>query len=318
MAQRKLPLPSRRAVIDIGTNSVKLLVAEVRDQSLTALWEGSRQTRLGRGFYAKKLLQKAAINETARAVADFTQECKRWAVYPPLVIATSAVREARNRPLLIRAIKERTALQTQVISGVQEAAWVFQGLTSHPAYRARAILVADVGGGSTEFVLGKDSVRRLALSCPIGSVGLLEHFPLSDPPTPEEFRRCREHIAQLLKGEVVPAFADACRSLTPLLIASGGSGSILAMNRLNLKTFNRERIESVILTRRWLSRRLRTLWALPLKSRAQLPGIPPNRADVILMGAAIYDGITKALGFDSFRVTTRGLRWAALLSRDLT
>ena len=318
MALRKLPLPSRRAVIDIGTNSVKLLVAEVRTQSLTALWEGSRQTRLGRGFYAKKLLQKAAIDETARAVADFTQECKRWSVYPPLVIATSAVREARNRPLLIRAIKERTALQTQVISGGQEADWVFQGLTSHPAYRAQAILVVDVGGGSTEFVLGKDSVRRLALSCPIGSVRLLEHFHLSDPPTPEQFRSCREHIAQVLKRDVVPAFAEACQALSPQLIASGGSGSILAMNRLGLETFDRERIESVILTRRWLARRVRTLWQLPIRVRAQLPGIPPNRADVILMGAAIYDGICKALGFDSVRVTTRGLRWAALLSGDST
>src|SRR2546426_12765809 len=110
MAPRKRPLPSRRAVIDIGTNSVKLLVAEVRDQNLTALWEGSRQTRLGRGFYAKKLLQKNAIDETARAVADFTPECTRWPVYPPLFIAAPAAREARHRPLLVRALKDRTAL----------------------------------------------------------------------------------------------------------------------------------------------------------------------------------------------------------------
>ena len=185
---------SRRAVIDIGTNSVKLLVAEVSGPRVQPLVERSRQTRLGRGFYATHRLQPAAIADTARAVAGFAAQAREWGAAPPRVIATSAARDAVNQSELLDALRAASNLEVEVISGEQEADWSFRGVNSDPAIAGQPLLLVDVGGGSTEFILGEGDHQKFRRSFPIGTVRLMEQLPRSDPPTGEPAEKISDGI----------------------------------------------------------------------------------------------------------------------------
>src|SRR3954469_12041610 len=143
-----------RAVIDIGTNSVKLLVAEVSAGRVDPLYEGSEQTRLGAGFYETHRLLPDSIAKTAEAVRAFVENSERFAPVTLHIIATSAARDAVNQTDLVEAIRQATSKHLTVISGEREAEWVFSGVASDPRLAEQALLVIDIGGGSTELVVG--------------------------------------------------------------------------------------------------------------------------------------------------------------------
>src|SRR5688572_22855639 len=193
-----------RAVIDVGTNSVKLLVADVEGAVVRPLHEGSHQTRLGQGFYETHLLQPGAIDLTAKAVADFVAEAQAWQPASIKVVATSAARDAVNKEELLSAIESVSGIPVIIISGEQEADWAYKGVTSDPHLAKGNLLVMDVGGGSTEFILGSGGERLFAESFSIGSVRLLEQLHLSDPPTGEERLNCEEQIRATIEREVKP------------------------------------------------------------------------------------------------------------------
>src|SRR5438045_632569 len=145
-------LPVRRAVIDVGTNSIKLLVADVAGQDVVPLLEDSKQTRLGRGFYETHRLQPEAISTTAKAVAKVAEAAREQRAASIRVVATSAARDAVNPGDLTSAIEKACGLKVEIISGEQEADWVFQGVTTDAALAQAPLLLLDVGGGSTEFI----------------------------------------------------------------------------------------------------------------------------------------------------------------------
>ena len=196
--------PIRRAVIDVGTNSVKLLVAEVADHDIRPLHEESKQTRLGEGFYETHRLRPEAIAATAKAAAVFAAQARQWQAASIRVIATNAAREAVNAGELTSAIEQAPGLKVEVISGEQEAAWGFQGVTSDPQFAQTRLLLLDVGGGSAQFTLGQGGHMSFHHSFPVGSVRLLEQLPPSDPPKPEELAACREWLREFLRKEMRP------------------------------------------------------------------------------------------------------------------
>jgi exopolyphosphatase/guanosine-5'-triphosphate,3'-diphosphate pyrophosphatase len=315
-------LPSvRRAVIDVGTNSIKVLVAEINGQEITPLWEESRQTRLGQGFYATHRLQSKPIEQTAEAVASFARKARELAAGSVRVLATSAAREARNPEELLEAVDRAAGLRVEIISGEQEAEWAFQGVTSDPALAREPLLLLDVGGGSTEFILGHGRHKDFQESFPLGTVRLLEAMPHSDPPRSEELHGCREHVQTFLQTRVAPKlwpamkqeqrFTSAGARLT--LVGTGGTASLLGCMEAELTSFDRQRLEATRLSRERLQWQLQRLWSLSLAERRQLVGLPPNRADVILTGVAIYEGVMEQFGFEELRLSTRGLRFGALL-----
>ena len=175
--------PIRRAVIDVGTNSIKLLVADVSGRDVRPVHEESCQTRLGRGFYETRRLQPDAIAHTAQAVWEFASIAREKNAAAIRVIATSAARDAMNSCDLTSAIQRASDLKVEIISGEQEAEWVFQGVTTDAELAKTPLLLLDVGGGSTEFILGRGEHKHFAHSFPLGTVRLLEKFPHSDPPT---------------------------------------------------------------------------------------------------------------------------------------
>ncbi|MBI3414355.1 MAG: Ppx/GppA family phosphatase [Verrucomicrobia bacterium] len=306
----------RRAVIDVGTNSVKLLVADVRGATVFPLLERSEQTRLGRGFYETHRLQPDTIQQTARAVAAFAAVAKLLQPVSTRVIATSAAREAVNQNELLAAIRTASSLQAEIISGDTEADWAFRGVTTNLALANVPLLIVDVGGGSTEFILGQGSVRLFSRSFPIGSVRLLERFPVSDPPTESERIHLQVWLEEFLTREVEPELAPRLKKLNTgeiRLIGTGGTSTILARVRTGLNDFDRDRIEDVRLERESVFAETMRFWKLSLVERKKIIGLPPNRADVILAGSAIWLAIMERFNFFKAGVSTRGLRFAALL-----
>jgi exopolyphosphatase / guanosine-5'-triphosphate,3'-diphosphate pyrophosphatase len=328
--------PIRRAVIDVGTNSVKLMVADVADHEILPVCEQSKQTRLGHGFYETHRLQAEAIAATAKAVANFAIVAREAQAVSSRVIATSAAREALNREDLTAAIVQASGLKVEVISGEQEAEWGFLGVTTDPQLARAPVLLMDVGGGSTQLVFGRDGRALLRHSFPLGTVRLMETIPCSDPPEPAELAACRQWLKEFLRREVRPKLMPAIvgvtatdgidQSLSRLagsaasgtrdgvqLVGVGGTASILGCMEAGLETFDRARIEATRLSAARVSWHLERLWSLPLEQRQTIVGLPKNRADVILMGVAIYQAVMEEFLFREMRLSTRGLRFAALL-----
>jgi exopolyphosphatase / guanosine-5'-triphosphate,3'-diphosphate pyrophosphatase len=309
------PGTQRRAVIDVGTNSVKLLVADVAADGVTPVHEASEQTRLGRGFYETHELQPGPVAATAEAVARYAAEARALGAPSCRVLATSAAREARNAGALLAAIRTAAGLETEVISGGQEAAWGFRGVASEPALQDRRLLVLDVGGGSTEFILGRRAEVWFRASHPLGGVRLLERLPPGDPPAPAELARVRAGLADFLAAHVTPALGAAFRAngAPETVVGVGGTPALLAHVRAGRADFDRALVEGAEFGRAEFQALVERLWALPLARRRALPGLPPERADVILMGAAIFEAVLTAFDLPALRASTRGLRFGALL-----
>ena len=307
----------RRAVIDVGTNSVKLLVADVAGRDVHPVHEESRQTRLGRGFYETRRLQPEAVACTAEAVWEFAQTAREKNAASIRVFATSAARDAMNPADLTDTILRASGLKTEIISGAREAEWVFQGVTTDAELARHPLLLLDVGGGSTEFIVGGGGKKHFAHSFPLGTVRLMEKFPHSDPPTRGEFVKCRDWLKNFLRAEVRPQLEPALSHERAageiLLVGTGGTTSILARIENKLDRFDREKIERTVLDFDQMVAHRKKLWRLPLAERKEIPGLPKLRADVILTGVLIYEMVMAEFGFKQLRVSTRGLRFAAVM-----
>jgi exopolyphosphatase/guanosine-5'-triphosphate,3'-diphosphate pyrophosphatase len=307
----------RRAVIDIGTNSVKLLVADVSNGQVDPVREESEQTRLGAGFYSEHRLQPDAITRTAEAVVRFCQIARSWKANSLRVIATSAARDAVNQDTLVARVKSASGLDMEVISGEQEAEWAFLGVCTDPQFAKESLLILDVGGGSTEFIAGNHRHRTFQQSFPIGTVRLLEQVRPSDPPLETDWIGCERYLESVLEKEVRPRLLPALARLDghPVrLVGTGGTSAILASIEMQLGEFDRAKIEQTLLgsARVWHYQKL--LWSMPLQERRLLCGLPPNRADVILFGVAVFAVVMRSFGLEELRISTRGIRFAAVLT----
>jgi exopolyphosphatase/guanosine-5'-triphosphate,3'-diphosphate pyrophosphatase len=312
---------TRRAVIDVGTNSVKLLVADVAGHDVRPVCEESKQTRLGRGFYETQRLQPEPIAKTAKAVMNFSNQARELNASTIRVIATSAARDAVNPQELISAIETASGLKVEIISGDQEAEWVFQGVTTDPQLAKVPLLLLDVGGGSTEFILGKGEHKHFQHSFPLGTLRLMEKVPHGDSPSLEELAHCLDWLKTFFKVEVLPKLGPKMEweketdktNAGVQLVGTGGTASILARMELKAGDYNREAIEATRLSLERVRWHVKNLWSLPLEKRQLIIGLPKKRADVILTGAAIYEAVMEQFGFSELRVSTRGLRFAAVM-----
>ena len=174
-----------------------------------------------------------------------------------------------------------------------------------------------MGGGSTEFIVGGGGKIHFAHSFPLGTVRLMEKFPHSDPPTRAEFNACHGWMKDFLRTEVRPKLEPVLRRENSageiLLVGTGGTTSILARIEKKLERFDRGHIEATRLSLAKVRAHRRRLWSLPLAGRKEIPGLPKLRADVILTGVLIYETVMKEFRFNELRVSTRGLRFAAVM-----
>ena len=300
---------TRRAAIDIGTNSVRLLVADVGEDPAGggALRPVDRRltiTRLGESLHAGGLLTPDAAARTAAVVEEYVARAKESGVPDPVVAATYAVRAARNPDALL----SRLSVPVRVLSGEDEAALGFRGVVS--GFRDLApdapVAVLDVGGGSVEVTWGtaRHGVEG-SRSLPIGCVVMTKRMIAHDPPAPAETAALEETLAAALEPVLAPL-----RSRTDRLIGVGGTVTTLAAMAQRLVPYEPDRVHGYRLTAAEVGRLLETARRLPLAERRRLPGLQPERADVIIAGTLVVRHVLASLRCDAITASEADLLWA--------
>lgn len=305
----------RVGVIDVGTNGVKILIADVTSSDVLPIFESSTQTRLGAGLYETNILRPDSILATAAAVADHYQKAIANQVCRVVCVATSAVRDAANGHSLIQAVRDSCGLEVLVLSGNREAELAFRGVQTDARLKDQELLVVDVGGGSTELISGSGAGIRFQRSFQLGAVRMAEDFKLSDPPSPLELQSCNSRIDRFLVEQVAPVFLSNSRKHTQgnssqLIVGASGTSTVLARMSLQSQSFDRTLIEGVSLSLGEVADLCRLIWTSCLADRKNLPGLPHNRADIIPFGALIFYRLMVLFGSKHLCVSMRGLRFA--------
>jgi exopolyphosphatase / guanosine-5'-triphosphate,3'-diphosphate pyrophosphatase len=296
------------ASIDIGTNTILLLIAKVEGKKIHPLFEMETVVRLGEGVQKKGILSKEAMNRGLQTLAQYLERCQEMEVQKIFVAGTSALREAKNSKDFLKLAKEKLNLSIEVISGEEEAQLSFLAVVKDLKEVKKLILVVDVGGGSTEFILGKGDQIRQWISLPLGSVRFTEQFLRSDPVQEEEWEKMERTIRELLFN--IP------HSQEPLsMVAVGGTATTLASVEQGLEEFIAEKIHHFILKKEALKNQLLLYRSKTIDQRKKIPGLPNARADVILAGGAILYLAMEELKCPSVLISCHGVRYGLLYKR---
>jgi exopolyphosphatase/guanosine-5'-triphosphate,3'-diphosphate pyrophosphatase len=293
---------STLGAVDIGTNSVRLLVAEVdgsgRDAKLRTLDRRMRITRLGQGVDRTRALAPDAIARTVDVLREYRTVLDEHQVDGVRATATSAARDASNRDEFFTAALDALGVTPELLSGEEEASLAFLGATADLDAPA-PYLVVDIGGGSTEFVLGSDAPTGL-VSLDIGCVRITEQFLTSDPPAPEELANAVASVRDLV-AEVPRVIPGALEAAT--LVGLAGTITTVAAIEQGLAEYDPERVHHFHLTRAAAEDVFRTLATENAAQRAHNPGLEPGRVDIIVGGVIVLVSILRVLGFDEVLVS---------------
>ena len=304
---------TRVAAIDLGTNSTRLLVADIEGGRIEDLARETRITRLGEGVDERRRLLPVPIARVRNVLSDYRRTIEALGAERTLLIATSAIRDAENGEAFLGEIEWSYGFATQLLSGDEEALLMFRGVTSERRLDKGTVIV-DIGGGSTELVAGGPDGVGWHDSLDIGSVRLTERFLHSDPPTSDELEACATAVRALL-AERVP---NELRSATRSAVGVAGTITSLAALALGLDEYDRDRVHGFRLTADALDEQLRRLAALRLAERRQVPALDPERAPVIVAGAVIAREVLSFFEADALEVSERDiLEGAALAATEL-
>ncbi len=297
---------TRVAVVDIGSNSTRLLIADV-GADVTEVERRSLVTRLGEGVEATGRLGEAPRERVYAALAEYAAAIAEHGATAAVAVMTSAVRDAANGDEFATAVRERFGLDARTLSGDEEARLTFRGATAArtPAPGER-LLVIDIGGGSTELVIGERGDVAFHVSTQVGVVRHSERHLHSDPPTPEELRA--------LGDDAGPALAEAIpqpqRDRVTAAVAVAGTATQCAGIDLG---YAPEEVEGHVLSLPVLEAMLERLAALPLDQRREVPGLDPDRAPTIVAGVVVLTRTLAAFGLDEVEVSDRDILWGAAI-----
>ena len=302
---------SRLAAVDVGTNSVLLLVADRgTDGVVRPVREEADITRLGRGVDRTGALSPEGMEATLEVLARFASMARADGARALVVTATSAARDARNGAEFLARARERTGATVEILSGDEEARLSYLAVAQDFAAEAGEVglLAIDVGGGSTEFVHGRGREVLFRRSLDIGSVRLTERCVRSDPPVDADQEAIRDVVRAALRA--LPAFPREVR----VVGVAGTVTSLFAIGHA-IEPYDAARVHGGWLPLEDVARVRARLCALPLAERRVLPGMQPKRADVLPAGALLFETALAHLRAGGAGVSDRGLRWGVLLDR---
>lgn len=304
------------AGIDIGTNTLRLLVAETGRDSFQVLCEDRKITRLGQELDRGGMLTREAMDRSLKALESFSRDIRHHAALQTAVIGTSALRIAKNAASFISDVKEKTGLEIRVITGEEEArltlAGVFRVLKGFKGLRndtLESALVVDIGGGSTEIIAVHAPKKPTMASLPLGAVYLTDRFIKNDPPEPVEIASLRRAIGAILEQHAGWFKAGP----GTVFIGTAGTITTLAAMDLELEEYDPDKINCHPLTREAVNAIVRTLSTTPIPERRTMPGLEAGREDIILAGAVVTQEIMKKFGCATMIVSDWGLREGIVL-----
>jgi exopolyphosphatase/guanosine-5'-triphosphate,3'-diphosphate pyrophosphatase len=302
----------RVAVVDIGTNSTRLLIADVEDGRVQReLQRESRVTRLGQGVDATGALADEAMDRVFAVLADYRSKIDELQAERTTAVLTSAVRDARNGAAFTEAVRERYGLEGRTIPGSEEAALTFLGATSErdPSQDNGEAVVIDIGGGSTELVVGRGRDVSFFVSMQVGVVRQTERHLESDPPHHDELTELAEEVHEIIEEQVARDVRDRTRSA----IAVAGTATSCAAIDLALDPYDPTRTHGHVMTVARLDELLARLAQMPNEERREVVGLHPDRAPTIVAGVVILIQVLRAFGLDEVEISEHDiLRGAAL------
>jgi exopolyphosphatase/guanosine-5'-triphosphate,3'-diphosphate pyrophosphatase len=300
---------TRVAAVDLGTNSTRLLVADAADGRIEELVRRLRITRLGEGVDERRRLLPNALARVRNCLSDYRRELEALGADRTLAIATSAVRDAENGEAFLGEIEWSYGFVTQLLSGDEEALLTFRGVTAGRTL-GKATLVIDIGGGSTELIVGDDAGVDFQVSLDLGCVRLTERYLRSDPPRPEEIDGCSVAVRSLLVERVQETARDGATAA----IGVAGTITTLAALDLGLVVYDPLRTHGHRLQRAAVEAQLERLASLPLAERRRVPGLEPERAPVIVAGAVILREALRVIGLEQLEVSEHDILDGAALA----
>jgi exopolyphosphatase / guanosine-5'-triphosphate,3'-diphosphate pyrophosphatase len=290
------------AAIDIGSNSVRLKIARLVGYRLREIVEDREVTRLGESVFRSGFLSPEAMESTIKILRRFHRTVQREGADAVRVVATSALRDARNSRAFLEWVRSATGWDIEIISGLEEARLIHLGLISQLRVNVSPVLMIDLGGGSCELTISSKNHIRDTISLPLGAVRLTNEFLQQDPPRKSELRRMRGFVEReigRISGRIVRARPKA-------MIATSGTAAALAAVCHGLYKTKGSRASAV--SRAQMRRIAKMLARLPIEKRRQLSGVGPRRAEIIVAGAAVYAELLERCRLKGFRYSPLGLR----------
>jgi exopolyphosphatase / guanosine-5'-triphosphate,3'-diphosphate pyrophosphatase len=290
------------AAVDIGSNSVRLKIAGLQAGRLHPIHEDREVTRLGEGVFRSGFLTPESMAETIKVLRRFHRSAQQIGTDNVRVVATSALRDARNSQAFLEWVRSATGWRVEIISGVEEARLIHLGLVSMARVDRSTTLMIDLGGGSCELTVTRGGHIRDAVSLPLGAVRLTDEFLRHDPVRKGELKRLRGFVAR--EANRIANRLGAARVKTA--IATSGTAAALAAAATHLRRGKTRRRQTI--TRPEMNRLAKRLARLPLAERRKIEGIGPRRAEIIVAGATVYRELMDRLHLGGFRYSPLGLR----------
>jgi exopolyphosphatase/guanosine-5'-triphosphate,3'-diphosphate pyrophosphatase len=292
--------------IDIGTNSVRLLVVRINlNQSYTVLSQEKEVVRLGEGEFRDQMLTPEAIFRGVTVVKKFAELSRAYGAEEVIAVATSAAREAKNQIDLLNRLRDEARIDVSVVSGKEEARLIYLGVASGVHLKDRRALFIDIGGGSTEVIIGDQENYSYLDSLKLGAIRLTNLFLPGGAKTPVPAETYSK-MCKYVRNAVIRTAHRVKEEKLAIAVASSGTAINLAeiSNRMNSSAESR----NMTLRRSQLKKIMTMLCSLPLEERRRVPGINPERADIIIGGGAILETLMDEFGVEEVTVSERGLR----------
>jgi exopolyphosphatase / guanosine-5'-triphosphate,3'-diphosphate pyrophosphatase len=290
------------AAVDIGSNSVRLKVARLQARRLRPLHEDREVTRLGEGVFSSGFLTPESMAETVKVLRRFHRTIQQLVPDSVRVVATSALRDARNSQAFLEWVRSATGWRLEIVSGLEEARLIHLGLVSAPRIDRSPTLMIDLGGGSCELTVSQGGHIRDAVSLPLGAVRLTNEFLRHDPARKGELKRLRGFVTR----EVNRVADRIAKAKIRNVIATSGTAAALAAVAGHMRR-GRNHQRNIVL-RAEMSRIAKRLARLPIAERRKIEGIGPRRAEIIVAGAAVYQELLERFRLKGFRYSPLGLR----------
>lgn len=304
------------AAVDMGTNTFRLLIAEVRagyqknDYNIKDIYSERIITRLGEGVSENGLLKKEAIERGINALEKFCKVIARYDISNISVVATSALREAKNREEFLKKAKDETGFEIEIISGEEEARKISRGMLIGITPPKTALL-ADIGGGSTELIFIKEKKPVLIRSLNLGVVYLAEKYIKNDPPTKKDLEQMGQEILQT----IMPAAKSLIRLMPEDAVFIGTAGTVTTLSAISqhLTRFEHNKIHNSKLTTEKIKDTFSIISAIPAKERIKYHPFEPESLDIIVPGTLILLKLIETFGFKEIIVSNYGLREGIIL-----
>ena len=297
------------AVIDLGTNTFRLLIAEVDENGIKPVHSENKIARLGEGFSQEKRFRPSAMERAMRILGSFKNTLDRHPIQHLSVVGTSAFREAENRASLLLSIKENLGLSVEIIRGEEEAHYTFLGANLILQNQTGPMMLVDIGGGSTEFIMTEGATPRQIISAPLGVVALTERHLQGEITTREACNALQKEIEDIIRAHLTKCPQNA------RFAGTAGTFTTLAAMDQEMRMYDPDKINRYPLSKMAVEAILTRLLPLSRQERCLIPGLEKGREDLIVSGIIIILTLMGLCHFNTVTVSDYGLREGVLVDR---